>query len=222
MDGRGRYYRWNTKTLLCELLNLDMRDFAKQVGLTDRSFGSWGWTSGRGHKSSIGYEVKPGHGIRLFYTHAKTEKLDYLVRTTATPCNYGGKRYWWLCPSCGRRCRVLYGGKHFVCRKCNSHAYYETQKSKDLLNRIDSELTTIRRKLKAKKTLAVTSALPDRPKGMHWRTYLRLSQRYNDLQYYRVLSIGIDIAKMGEAMGIRTAGSAEDIAYQLKWLMDNK
>lgn len=222
MDGRGRYFRWQTKTLLSELLWLDMRDFAKSVDLTARRWGSWEWTSGRGHKSSVGYSVQPGEGVRLYYTHAKTEKLDYRVRVTSTPCNLGGVRYWWLCPSCGRRCRVLYAGKYFVCRKCNSHAYYETQKSKDLLTRIDNELTTIRRKLKAKKTLAVTTALPERPKGMHFRTFLRLAKRYNDLQYYRVLSIGIDVARMGEAMGIRVAGSAEDMTEQLKWLMNEK
>lgn len=219
MDGRGRYIRTGTKTLFCELLALDMRDFAQRVGLTAWASGAWCWTSGHGRESSIGYQVKPGEGVRLYYTVGKTEQLDYMVKVTTTPCNLGGVRYWWLCPACNRRCRVLYGGRRFLCRKCNPGAYYETQKSKDLLTRIDNELTAIRRRLKAKKTLASTAALPDRPKGMHFRTFLRFAQRYNDLQYYRVLSIGIDVARMGEAMGIRTAGSAEDMAYQLQWLM---
>lgn len=224
IDGRGRYSRWNTKALLCELLWLDMRDFAKSVDLTTVRYGCWAWTAAHGRESSISYQVKPGEGIRLMYTNNKTDELDYLVRITSTPCNYGGVRYWWLCPNghCGRRCRVLYGGKYFVCRQCNSHAYYETQRDKNLLTRIDNELTAIRRKLKAKKTLAVTSSLPARPKGMHFRTFLRLAQRYNDLQYYRVLSIGIDIAKLGEVMGIRSAGSAADMEYQLKWLIQHE
>ena len=52
-----------------------------------------------------------------------TEPMDYVVPLTTTPCNYGGKRYWFLC-SCGRRCGVLYlQGKHFTCRLCNQLAY---------------------------------------------------------------------------------------------------
>lgn len=215
-DGRGRYYRFGTKALLSELLSLDMRDFTKWADLNTWEWATLNWTSGHGRKSSVGYEVKPGQGVRLFYTHAKTEKLDYLVRVTSTPCNLGGVRYWWLCPSCGRRCRVLYGSKYFVCRKCNPGAYYETQKNKDLLTRIDNELTAIRRKLKAKKTLATTERLPDRPKGMHWRTYMRLAKRYHHLQECRMMSIGIDVARMGEACGIRSHIDADSLADLLK------
>ncbi len=217
-DGRGRYYRFGTKTLLCELLALDMARFTKYTDMTAYSWGSQHWTSGNGHESSIAYQVQSGVGVRLMYTNNKTDSLDYVVRTTSTRCNYGGRRYWWVCPSCGRRCRVLYGGRYFVCWKC-SGAYYETQKSKDMLTRIDYELTAIRRKLKANKTLAVTSAQPARPKGMHVRTYMRLGKRYYDLQYYRVLSIGIDIAKMGRAMGITTGADPQDLTEYLKWLI---
>lgn len=221
MDGRGRYLRLGQKTTTDELLRLDMARFAKEVDLSRLEYGGWNWLFSSGRKSSITYSVKPGVGVKLAYT-ISGDSLEYIVRTTSTSCTYGGVRYWWLCPSCHRRCRVLYCNQYFVCHRC-SGAYYETQKNKDLLTRIDNELTAIRRKLKADKTLATTAKLPPpKPKGMHWRTYMRLGRRYNDLQYYRVLSISIDIAKMGEAMGIRIAGSAEDMAYQLKWLMDNE
>lgn len=226
LDGRGRYYRFNTRSTVDDLLRLDMAKFAHSVDLSAPTVGAWQWVFSRGRTSSITYSVILNHGVRLMYNNGsgnQKEAVDYLVNVTSTPCNLGGKRYWWICPNvhCGRRCRVLYGGKYFVCWKC-AGAYYASQRNKDLLTRIDNELATIRRRLKASKPSATTTALPDRPKGMHFRTYMRLSKRYNDLQYYRVLSIGIDIAKMGEAMGIRTAGSAEDMAYQLKWLMDNE
>lgn len=157
--------------------------------------------------------------MRLFYTVGKTEKLNYLVRITSSPCNLGGMRYWWLCPSCNRRCRVLYGGRRFLCRKCNPGAYYETQKNKDLLTRIDNELIAIRRRLKATKTLTITARLPDRPKGMHWLTYMRLAKRYYHLQECRIMSIGIDITRMGEAVGIRSHVDTDSLAALLKEYM---
>lgn len=218
-DGRGRYIRLGAKTLLSELLMLDMRDFNQRVGVTGYAMGLWSWTTGRGRESSIGYQVKPNEGVRLYYTLGKTEQLDYLARVTTTRCNLGGVRYWWVCPRCGRRCRVLYCNRLFVCRQCNPGAYYETQKSKDPLTRIDNELTSIRRRLKAKKTLATTDRLPDKPRRMHLRTYMRLGDRYHHLQLCRTLSIGIDIARMGETLGIRSKFDADDLTEYLKEYM---
>ena len=48
----------------------------------------------------------------------QTIQLDY------TPCYYGGKRTWFLCPNCGKRCVVLYGvNRTFLCRKCHGLTY---------------------------------------------------------------------------------------------------
>jgi len=61
----------------------------------------------------------------------KTE-YDYKVRLTTTPCNFGGVRYWFICPLtsngiyCGRRVGTLYlapGGKYFGCRNCYNLSY---------------------------------------------------------------------------------------------------
>ena len=40
--------------------------------------------------------------------------------------HFGGVRHWFSCPSCGRRCRILYGGARFRCRLCRG-ARYESQ-----------------------------------------------------------------------------------------------
>lgn len=34
---------------------------------------------------------------------------------------YGGERFWWICPMCGRRCGILYRhpiDQQIACRKC--------------------------------------------------------------------------------------------------------
>jgi hypothetical protein len=52
---------------------------------------------------------------------------DYEVSLVTTPCNWGGVRYWFGCPDCGRRVAVLYlvpGDVYFRCRNCNNLSYW--------------------------------------------------------------------------------------------------
>ena len=102
------------------------------------SMGGISWSYGMSEKkNSIGFSIKAGLSayIRLQYTHTSNwtgekESMDYEVRLTPTACNYGGVRYWFLCPlsrggmACGRRVGVLYGiGKWFGCRYCGDVCY---------------------------------------------------------------------------------------------------
>jgi len=102
------------------------------------------WTYGlSGNESSIGFSVeKESWGtpqetayIRLKYAHTsrmtdEKENMDCKVELATTPCNYGDKRYWFICPLtkngkyCGRRVGVLFSiGKWFGCRHCGEIAY---------------------------------------------------------------------------------------------------
>ena len=62
------------------------------------------------------------------------------VELEATPCHFGGQRWWFLCPStkhgrpCHRRCRVLYlpsGETGFACRDCHQLTYQCRQLHRD-------------------------------------------------------------------------------------------
>ena len=102
------------------------------------------WTnSSSGHKSRIGivggvYGHEPH--FRLQYTHTfidgERSDLDYRIEMTSTPCYFGGKRYWFVCPlmqdnkPCRRRVGVLYiVGKYYGCRLCHHLAYQSQQKT---------------------------------------------------------------------------------------------
>ena len=69
--------------------------------------------------------------IKLKYTQTdrltgEKEDMDFKVSLTTTPCNYGGVRYWFLCPLCGNQIGVIYSvGKYFGCRKCGNIAYLD-------------------------------------------------------------------------------------------------
>ena len=116
-------------------------NWLKKQGILDGGYksGTITWTFGMSeNKSSIGYSVLTGGDndyISLRYTQTdnysgeKTD-LDYKISLVSSPCNYGGKRYWFKCPLskngtfCGRRVGVLFLiGKHFGCRHCGEIAY---------------------------------------------------------------------------------------------------
>ncbi len=101
--------------------------------------GSIKWIYGLGgHENSIGFFVATkgnDNHIRLYYTQTngmsgEKEDFSYKVRLVTTPCNFGGTRYWFICPianngkPCGRRVGVLFQvGKYFGCRYCGEIAY---------------------------------------------------------------------------------------------------
>ncbi len=97
----------------------------------------------------------------------QTIQLDY------TPCNYGGKRTWFICPDCGRRCVVVYGvNRTFLCRKCHGLTYSCQSETK--------YKRTMRRVKKLLKNLG-TSIHDDRifkPKGMQEKTFIRKVAEY--------------------------------------------
>jgi hypothetical protein len=116
------------------------------------------------------------NSVRLIYRHSRFDdewqSRDYLVGIEWTPCNYGGQRAWFRCPSkdCGRRVAVLYGGGIFACRYCHQLAY-DSQREQPY-DRALRRVQDIRERLGGSGSLA--EPFPWKPKGMHWRTYNRL------------------------------------------------
>ncbi len=100
--------------------------------------GGMSWSRGGEKTGSISFRVSTVEGdeyIHFQYTQTdrntqeKTE-LDYKARLTRTPCHFGGRRWWFICPlvkngyACNRRVGVLYlGGKYFGCRHCHNLTY---------------------------------------------------------------------------------------------------
>ncbi|MFC1715622.1 hypothetical protein ACFL6S_18275 [Candidatus Poribacteria bacterium] len=86
---------------------------------------------------SVDEEFHGGKYVRFFYTQTKNStqektELDYKVQLVTTPCNFGGVRYWFICPlvvsgkPCNRRVANLYlppGSKYFGCRHCYNLTY---------------------------------------------------------------------------------------------------
>ena len=111
------------------------------------------WTitwSFRGKKiASIAYKVEADRedptALRFIYTitdkdTGKKQNFNYSVSVVATPCYFGGKRWWFICPlvangqACQRRCRIIYlppGAEYFGCRECHRLTYESRQRHRE-------------------------------------------------------------------------------------------
>ena len=100
------------------------------------------------------------------------ELMNYAVWLDWTPCTYGGKRAWWLCPAvgCGRRVAVLHGGRVFACRQCNRLAYRSQREPPD--DRATRRADKLRARLGWE--AGILNGDGWKPQGMHWSTFERL------------------------------------------------
>lgn len=119
----------------CLFLDICLMIKRKWVRLGCNSFGMLEWKMNNEEVGSIRYESCMAYDppyVLLYYTWRKTEKLDYKVFLTKTLPNYGGFRYWFICPACGRRVRKLYAPPnfgYFFCRTCQNLTYTSCRES---------------------------------------------------------------------------------------------
>jgi hypothetical protein len=167
MGGSGSGRRSYSKSTTSDYYKLDVRQWQRDgLLVARRSFVCLWWTV----EVCASMHLKPN---RVFLSHAYRKDEKWTVWLEWTPCNYGGARTWFLCPSCGRRVSILYGSGPFACRHCHQLAY-DSQRDSGWL-RLIRQARAARMKLGGSANL--TEPLPERPKGMHWRTYGRLYTR---------------------------------------------
>ena len=175
--GSGNRYRWGAKTSTDACDRLDLASIAREGWLRPGGSGTVRWWRGERETSSIGWAVDGEAGIatalELHYA-VDGEEVRYRVPIAWTPCHFGGQRPWFVCPGegCGRRVGVLYGRRFFLCRGCHDLAYESTRE--DPGERALRKARKIRERLGGSANLL--TPLPPKPKGMHWRTYVRLAQ----------------------------------------------
>ena len=163
-------------------LSIDARQWQRDGVLVPGSSFNTTWSRAGKEVGNIGVKAESGQ-VKLSYSWKKNDdeagSLDYPVGLQTKSCHYGGVRYWFTCPAvgCGKRVAKLYlGEKYFACRHCCRLAYYSQREAKDDLARRSAE--KIRAKLDWQP--GIINFPGDKPKGMHWKTYLRLMGEYRD------------------------------------------
>jgi hypothetical protein len=159
MGGFGSGWQGSKKaTVECSLV-LTASSLVRKRALVPcaRTSGSWGWTYDGDDKphATIAYEADltdpENTWLRLRYQR-NGEPVDYKVRLVTTKPNYGGRRWWFICPLARRdggpprRVAKLYlpsGGKYFGSREAYGLTYtscQESGKNRGLFRRLAAEM----------------------------------------------------------------------------------
>ncbi len=195
--GSGNPYRFWAKERVEDRLSLDVRRWRREGLLEPGRFATWAWYRNGRKASSIGVRALCG-AVELSYSvgpngaSESKEDVRYAVALARTPCNFGGSRPWFVCPgvvngmACGRRVAKLYlRRRYFLCRHCHDLTYASRQET-GLIGAL-RKCQRIRRKLGGSANM--TEPFPQRPKGMHFETYMRLILEYEkaDAEYTRAM-----------------------------------
>jgi len=148
--------------------------------------GGLNWTRGGEPSGSIGYKAfmhQPGEErLELTYTRGSghdRERVQQTVRLCFTVPNYGGKRWWMICPYRNIRVGKLYlppGGDRFASRQAWRLGYQCQRDAKR--DRAFERLFRLQRKLRSEQGF---DAFVTRPKGMWQRTFDKHMERYWEL-----------------------------------------
>lgn len=138
-------------------------------------------TAAGGPPSFLTLVSQPGEVTRLSFAEIPNYPYGFgdpamKIDLTTTRPNYGGWKFWFVCPraTCRRRCSVLYreratNVRAFACRRC-IRMRYESQ----VLGKADIVASRIARPLLR---LLKPDGTWGRPRYMHKKTYARLSQQ---------------------------------------------
>jgi hypothetical protein len=142
----------------------------------------WAWTRDGEQVASINI-LALRHAVTLKYQSRSygedRSDVEQRVPIAWTPCLFGGERPWFVCSAiangvyCGRSVIKLYGaGRLFACRHCYRLAYASQQEP--------ARLRELKKSQKIRMRLGGSTNMlkdfPEKPKGMHWRTYDRWSR----------------------------------------------
>ena len=111
------------------------------------------------------------------------EACGVRIKIRATPCNYGGFRFWFVCGGCNRNRLVLRhveSQNKFFCNGCLNGVHRITQMSKS--DRRYNRRAGIREKLGLDRQHGLDELRTwHKPKGMHWKTFKPLMRKHNEL-----------------------------------------
>jgi hypothetical protein len=167
---RPRSYR----PTLDDLRAIDVRDYAREGYLAAGRSGTTRWSQGDRETGVIGFEMEDGKFVlryRVRIRGAAWEDRTEQISLEFSPQFFGGRRVWFLCPGCSRRCAKLHGLDRFRCRLCWGLPY-KSQGEQPLFRKL-RRAQQLREKLGGSGNM--TLPFPEKPKGMHQNKYGRLA-----------------------------------------------
>ncbi|WP_374338966.1 hypothetical protein [Leeia sp.] len=176
--GSGRWQ--HAKDTTSDMRALDIRRLQRDGQLTPGRVLGWHWSRNGEEVASI--QIRTGVDRLILNYRSRSnggewQPMEYPVYLEWTPCNFGGRRVWFLCPArgCGRRVAILFGGPIFACRRCHKLAYQCQRETNG--DRAMRRAETIRRRLGWEP--GILNGEGWKPKGMHWCTFERLKAEHD-------------------------------------------
>lgn len=173
MGGYGSGRGVSGKRTTSGMWRLDVRWLNREGFLTPGWCSTVNWSRNGQKASSIVIYAHEYHVVLKYRSRTpggEWEDKEYNVALQWTACHLGGQRPWFLCPCCGRRVAVLWGGGIYACRHCHNLAYpCQREAPYDRL---------LRRAFNLRDRLGWDDDYGPKPKGMHWKTFERLVREY--------------------------------------------
>lgn len=139
----------------------------------------WSYTDTGRSAGSIGIRFEDDV-LRLSY-NLNGDPKEQRIHIDYTPCHFGGRRAWLLCPRCGKRQKALYlGGHPFACRVCNGLCYQTQQE--DLMGRSWVKQRRVERRMGGANAYI-------KPRYMHETTWQKLRGQLQDCEHMRTVAL---------------------------------
>jgi hypothetical protein len=172
--GSGNRWRWGSRDTCEGYTRISLSNLKRRGLLHHGCFGSLSWSCGGEPAGNIRFRMHESC-MELVYKYRRAgsdewSDVNERIPFDFTRQHFGGRRQWFRCLSCHRRCAVLYGGTHYRCRKCWGLAYQSQHQNAH--SRAVTKAGKLRMRLGGSE--CTDDPFPDKPKGMHRRTYERL------------------------------------------------
>lgn len=180
--GSGRSWGYGSRDSTDDYRSIDVRRWKRDGLLNPHQSFQWRWLRNDEVVGSINVRTEQCR-VMLSYRQRswgdEWQDEQYPVNLEWTDCHLGGKRPWFLCPArgCWRRVAILYGGRIFACRRCYDLSYPSQRESWG--DRAARRADRIREKLDWEP--GILNGEGDKPKGMHWSTFNRLTAQHEFL-----------------------------------------
>ncbi len=190
-SGKPRYVFG--KGITCDYRHIDIRRWQRDGLLVPNQYFSLQWSRDGEIVASIEVMIEE-YQATLAYRYRDPsqgwQSKNYSVMLDWTPCNYGGERPWFCCPArgCRRRVAILYCGRIFACRHCHQ-LVYASQGEPDC-DRAMRRADKIRKRLGWEP--GILNSKGGKPKGMHWRTFDRLTGEHDALVDQSLAGVGMN------------------------------
>lgn len=126
-----RYFPYRKSTVE-ESCNLSVSSLKRRGMLSGEVTDTICWTHSLTSKTTLVLLTVDVERLSARLTYFRTDsrgtqvECDYEVALLTSPCNFGGIRYWFACPTCSERVACLYLApreRYFMCRHCADLTY---------------------------------------------------------------------------------------------------